>query len=42
MSKIKNMVVKLVFAVSYLLAFGFAMLGARELTQYLSDLGWFG
>lgn len=42
MSKIKDMVVKLVSAISYVLVFGFAMLGARELTRYLSDLGWFG
>lgn len=42
MSKIKNIIVKFVFAISYVLLFGFAMLGARKLTQYLSDLGWFG
>ena len=42
MSKIKNIIVKFVFAISYVLLFGFAMLGARKLTQYLSDLGWIG
>jgi len=42
MSKIKNIIVKFVFAISYVLLCGFTMLGARKLTQYLSDLGWFG